>query len=321
MKIAFVGTGDFGAATLRALAPLHTLTHCISQPDRPAGRGRDIPPTPIRAAAEELGLPHLQTADINALPPADAIGGAELVFVVAFGQKIGGALLRAAPRGWVNLHASLLPRHRGAAPYQWAILSGDRVTGCTLFRLDEKWDAGPVLGMRETPIGELETADELHDRLALLGAELAVDVLNQMQAGSLSPVMQDATRATRAPKLRKTDGRIDWSQPAPAVQRRIHGLWSWPAAACHLVSPAAERDEPATRLQLARAAIVDDSHSPSADEPPGTVRPDGVVQCNPGRIRLLEVRPAGGKLMPFDAFARGRRLTTAALLATAEPAP
>ncbi|HMQ16122.1 MAG TPA: methionyl-tRNA formyltransferase, partial [Phycisphaerae bacterium] len=171
MRIVFLGTGEFGAGTLRALRLAgHEVRCVISQPDRPAGRGQVLRPTPIRALAVELGMRHVQAPDVNALDLRDVLADAELGVVVAFGQKIGPRLLAALPRGCVNLHASLLPRFRGAAPYQWAILAGEKVTGVTVFQIDQRWDAGAIWTQAETPIGETETADELHDRLAQLGA-------------------------------------------------------------------------------------------------------------------------------------------------------
>lgn len=303
MKILFLGTGEFGVPTLRALAQAgHEIVAAVSQPDRPAGRGLTLAPTPIRAAAEALGIPHVQTADVNALPPAELLHGAELGFVVAFGQKLGPRLLAALPRGCVNLHGSLLPRHRGAAPVQWALLAGDETTGVTLFQLNERWDAGPIWATAETPIGETETADDLHDRLAALGAPLSVETIAGLDAGTLAARAQDAARATRAPKLRKADGFVEFAAPARQVARRVNGLWSWPAAACEFVSAAGKRE----RVLLARARGV--AETQATEGAPGTILADYTVRAEPGRVQVLEIKPAGGRLMSFDAFVRGRRV-------------
>lgn len=305
MRMLFLGTGDFGVPALRALMQRgHEFAAVISQPDRPAGRGREVRPTPIHALADELHLRHIQTEDVNALDLADVLGGAALGVVAAFGQKIGPQLLAALPRGCVNIHGSLLPKYRGAAPYQRAILNGDEVTGVTVFQLDERWDAGGILGQRRTPIDDGETADELHDRLALLGAELIIDVVADVAADRVRPVPQDVSQATRAPKLSKADGTVDWAQPARRVVRRIHGLWSWPAAACLFASRTGKQE----RVLLARAAVADQTAAPTDAIPPGAFCADRTVQTGLGRVRLLEVRPAGGKLMPFEAFANGRRI-------------
>ncbi|MEW6198394.1 MAG: methionyl-tRNA formyltransferase [Planctomycetota bacterium] len=305
MRIVFLGTGDFAVPALRALRDAgHDVVAVVSQPDRPAGRGRAVRPTPVRAAAEELGLRHVPTDDVNALPAAELWGRAEIGVVAAFGQKLGPAVLGALPQGCINLHGSLLPRYRGAAPIQRAILEGEAVTGVTVFQLNERWDAGAIWSQRATPIGDTETADELHDRLALLGAELLVETLPAIAAGSLRPVAQDPSQATRAPKLSKADGTVVFDQPAPRVVRRIHGLWSWPAAACVLATRSGRRE----RLLLARATVAAPDTPPDPTCPPGALSDDLTVQTAAGRVQLLEVQPAGKKLMPFDAFARGRNL-------------
>lgn len=304
MRIVFLGTGDFGVPALRALhAAGHAIVAAVSQPDRPAGRGRNVRPTPIHATAAELGLRHYQTEDVNAPHAAAALGEAELGVVAAFGQKLGPRLLAALPHGFVNIHGSLLPKYRGAAPVQWAMINGEDVSGVTVFQLNERWDAGAIWARRETPIRDTETAEELHDRLAQLGAELIVEVLARIATGRVRPVQQDAGEATRAPKLSKADGTIDWTRPARLVVRRIHGLWPWPAAACTFVSRGGRRE----RLLLARAAVADANLS-DADAAPGTFGADGTIGAGQGRVRLLEVRPAGKKLMPFEAFAHGRRV-------------
>lgn len=305
MRIVFLGTGEFGVPALRALgAAGHEIVAAISQPDRPAGRGRVLRATPIRAAADELHLCHIPTENVNAADILELCQSADLGVVAAFGQKIGGALLDGLPRGCVNIHGSLLPRYRGAAPYQWAIINGEATTGVTVFQLDQRWDAGAIWSQRSTPIGERETAEELHDRLAELGAALIVDTLGAIESGAVQPKEQDAAQATRAPKLSKADSPVDWSQPARHVVRRIHGLWSWPAAACTFASRSGKEE----RLLLARAEVVDESTLPGGDFPAGAFHQDTTVQAGAGRVRLLEVRPAGSRLMSFEAFANGRRI-------------
>jgi methionyl-tRNA formyltransferase len=304
MRVVFLGTGEFGVPALRALRQAgHELVAAISQPDRPTGRGREVRPTPLHAAADELGVRHIQTVDVNALESA-ALGAAEMGVVAAFGQKIGSGLLGALPRGLINLHGSLLPKYRGAAPIQRAILDGEEIAGVTIFRLNERWDAGAIWATRATPIGATETADELHDRLAVLAAELLIEALAALEGGTLRPVEQDATHATRALKLTKADGYVDWSQPAERVVRRIHGLWSWPAAACTFSSRSGKRE----RVLLARATVAEADAAPTDRRPPGSFGEDLTVQAGRGRVRLLELRPASGKLMLFAAFAHGRHV-------------
>jgi methionyl-tRNA formyltransferase len=304
MRIALLGTGEFGCPSIRNLIDAgHEIACAISQPDRPAGRGRRTRPSHVHQLADSLGIRHVQTADINALNPAEIAGDADLAFVAAFGQRIGPAWLHAFALGMINVHASLLPRYRGAAPFQWAVVNGERTTGVTIFGLNEAWDAGPILGALETEIGELETAAELHDRLAILGAELAVQTVSAIAEGRASPTQQDLSKATRAPKLSRADGFVDFALDAFVVQRRIHGLWSWPTATCELV----REDHEPERVQLARATVVDHDAQPGTVEP-GAFLADRAIQTGRGRIQLLEVKPAGGKLMPFDAYANGRQI-------------
>ncbi len=305
MRIVFFGTGDFAVPALRAAhAAGHTIRAAVSQPDRPSGRGRTVRPTPVHAAAVELGIPHVQTDDVNALDPASLAGDAELGVVAAFGQKLGPGVLTALPRGCINIHGSLLPRYRGAAPYQWALINGDAETGVTIFQLNERWDAGAIWSRRATPIRDDETADELHDRLAVLGAGLLVDTLPVIAAGLTRPEPQPTVGVSRAPKLTKADGTVDWAQPARRVVRRIHGLWSWPAAACRFRSRTGREE----RLLVARAEVADENGAPTPEQPPGSFHADGTVQTGLGRVRLREVVPAGGRRMDFRAFANGRRI-------------
>ena len=311
MRVAFLGTGEFACPALRALVSAgNTIVSAISQPDRPAGRGRAVRPSYVRALADELGVRHIQTEDVNALNLRDAVGDAEIGVVAAFGQKIGAALLGALPHGCVNIHGSLLPKYRGAAPFQWAIINGDEVTGVTAFQLDQRWDGGAVWARRELRIGSTETAAELHDRLAALGAELIVQTLPIIERGDVQPETQDDTQATRAPKLWRADSQVDWSQSAFKIVRRINGLWSWPVATCLFQSEGGK----AERLQLARAELADADMAPTGELSPGVFRDDQTVQAGAGCVRLLEVKPAGGKLMPFEAFVRGRQVRSGACL-------
>ncbi len=305
MRIVFLGTADFAVPALRALAEAgHSILAVVSQPDRPAGRGREVRPTPVHAAATELGLWHIQTEDVNTLPLTEVFAPADIGVVAAFGQKIGRPVLDAVRHGCINIHASLLPKYRGAAPIQWAVINGDETTGVTVFQLNERFDAGPIWGQRSTPIGETETADELHDRLAVLGAGLIVDTLHQVETGTVRPIEQDLAQATRAPKLSKADGTVDWSQSARRIVRRIHGLWSWPAAAGMLVSRSGKQE----RVLLARAQVAGPAVPPTTEFPPGGFCDDLTVQAGEGRVRLLEVQPAGGKRMSFRDFTNGRRI-------------
>lgn len=305
MQLVFLGTADFAVPTLRALVQAgHQIDPVISQPDRPTGRGRAVRPTPVHVAATALGLRHIAPEDVNALPSAEVVGPAEIGVCAAFGQKIGAQILAALPHGCINVHASLLPKYRGAAPIQRALIDGAETTGVTVFQLNERWDAGAIWAQRATPISNSETADELHDRLAEIGAALLLDTLRQLEGGTLRPLEQDPAQATRAPKLTKSEGTVDWSQPAPRIVRRIHGLWSWPAAACMCVSRSGKQE----RVLLVRAAVADPTALPTGECAPGAFCADLSVQSGIGRVRLLEVQPAGGRRMSFRDFANGRRI-------------
>lgn len=313
MKIAFLGTGDFGIPAVEALRDAgHTIKVGISQPDRAAGRGRQVRPTPIHVCCARLSISHVQTEDVNTPEHVAMLAEADIAVVAAFGQKLGPSVLSAPRLGCINIHASLLPRYRGAAPFQWAILNGDATTGVTVFQINERWDAGAIWGARETPIGESETADELHDRLARIGAELLIEILPGIDDGTRTAMMQDASLSTRARKLMRADSAVDFSQPAQRVARWINGLWSWPGATCTFVSAGGKPE----RVQLARARVI--PGATAGGSAAGSFRSDGLVETGGGAIEILEIKPAGGKLMTFDSFARGRDIRPPAQLAASQ---
>jgi methionyl-tRNA formyltransferase len=298
LKVIFAGSGEFGIPTLRALRDAgHDVVRVMTQPDRPAGRGRALTPTPAAAAALEAGLDVVRTADVNAeaLPPAD------VMVVIAFGQKIAERQVNHARLGSVNLHASRLPRYRGAAPVNWAVLNGERTTGNSVIRLAQRMDAGAVLGQSELPIGDLETAGELHDRLALDGAPLVLRVLDELAGGRATEAAQDESLATLAPKLCRESAVLDWTRPADEVARRIRGLYPWPG--CRVALCDAE-GTPLATLRLVRARPA------AADGPrwePGEVMSNGFVQAGDGAgVEIVEVQPDGKRPMPLADYRRGR---------------
>ncbi|MHC5004341.1 MAG: methionyl-tRNA formyltransferase [Planctomycetota bacterium] len=300
MRIVFLGSGAFGLPTLEALHAEHEIVLVISQPDRPAGRGRRPAPTPVAAFAADAGLPCERPEDPNAPPAPDLIAAArpDALVVIAYGHKLGPKLL--ADRFAVNLHASLLPAYRGAAPINWAIIRGERETGVSVITLAETMDAGLVLGRRTTAIGPGETAGELHDRLAALGPEVVLEVLAAHAAGTLRGEPQDPAGVTWARRLRKSDGTVHFDQPAAAVRARIHGLTPWPGCRVELAG------QP---LRVNRVEVVDEAPTGLA---PGEVGADGLVACRPGAVRLLEVQPAGGRVMPYEQYERGHPMADGA---------
>jgi methionyl-tRNA formyltransferase len=295
MRIIFAGSGEFGVPTLGALAQRHELAVVYTQPDRPAGRGLKMHPTPIGEFATAHSLPLQRTDDLNSqtLPPAD------LLVVIAFGQKIAPPLTVHAKLGSVNLHASRLPRLRGAAPINWAILNGETITGNSIIRLAPKMDAGPILAQSSLTIGPTETAGELHDRLAQDGVELLLRVVDDLGAGRAIESTQDDALATLAPRLSRQSARIDWSMPAGQIARQIRGLYPWPGCHCAVLDAhGVEKDV----VTLVRALPVDGE---GVRWHPGEIAMDGAVAAADGAVNILELVPRGKRLMPLADYRRG----------------
>ncbi len=300
MTVVFLGTGDFGAPSLRALAGRHCVVAVVTQPDRPAGRGNRLRASPIKVLAGELALPVLQPARLR---HPDAIAEladqrADIFVVVAYGQILSRAVLDLPRHGCLNVHASLLPRHRGASPVHAAILAGDDRTGVTIMKMDEGLDTGAILVQSETQIGESETAGELHDRLACLAPGTLLETLDHIE--SIRPRPQENALAMYAPKLSRDDGRIDWSRTSVEVVRHIRGMTPWPGALALL---------PHAGGHLA-AKILRASEAPGVSDRPGTVQnsPGLVIAAGEGGVRILELQSAGGRALSAEEFLRGRKL-------------
>jgi methionyl-tRNA formyltransferase len=294
LKIIFAGSGEFGLPTLRAiLEAQHQIVRVYSQPDRPAGRGRKLAPTPIARFSLERNIELIRTEDIN----HESMLQVDLLVVIAFGQKIPPHIVSAPRLGAVNLHASLLPKYRGAAPINWAILKGDSVTGNSVIRLAQKMDAGAILGQSSVKIGELETAGELHDRLAADGAELTLRVIEQLQAGVAQETVQDETAATSAPKLNRESGRLDFSRPAVQLARRIRGLYPWPGCRVRVIDA---QGKECGRVTLARARAAGGGGAP------GDILPSGLVGAGDAtNLEIVELQPEGGRAMSLQAYRNG----------------
>jgi methionyl-tRNA formyltransferase len=302
MRVVLLGSGSFAIPSLEALlAAGHDVAAVVTQPDREKGRGRELSPPPLKPVAAVRGLKVLQprrvrepesVAALEALAP-------EVQVVVAYGQILPRRVIDIAPRGTVNVHASLLPRYRGAAPVQWAIVNGEAETGVTTMLIDEGLDTGPLLLAEATPIGAEETAEALESRLAALGGELLVRTLKGLEEGAIVPRPQDPARASLAPLIKKEDGLMDWRLPAPALARRVLGFHAWPGAHTCLRGRG---------LRVLRAQVDAGSGTPGTLLRAGR---DGlVVACGDGTaLRLVEVQPESGHAMPAAAFAAGARLT------------
>lgn len=312
MKLVFMGSPEFAVPCLRACATTHEVVLVVSQPDKPAGRGGQLQSPAVKLAADELGLPTIQpkSARNGDLERALKESGAELAIVVAYGKILPLAVLTAVPRGCINVHGSLLPKYRGAAPIQWSVIDGDLTTGVSIMQLDEGMDTGPVYAMRDTPIGGDETSGELLARLAPIGAEALLEVIASMEAGTAQATAQDHTRATHARMLEKTDGAIVFSQSASAVASRIRGVDPWPGAYATL------RGQP---VKLFRARADGDATTDSASKAePGTVvaiDKRGIhVACGEGVVTIVEIQAAGRKRMAAAQFAAGRGIAVGDVL-------
>jgi len=299
-RIVFMGTPEFAAPVLEALVDAHQVVGVVTQPDRPAGRGRRLVPSPVKQLAVERGLPTFQP---NSLRPPEAVAHLatwepDVIVVAAFGQILRQDVLDLPPHGCLNVHASLLPRWRGAAPLAAAILAGDEVTGVTIMQMDAGLDTGPTLSQEKVPIRPDDTRATLGERLARLGAELLVDMLPAYLSGNLVPRNQPDEGATYARQLRKEDGLLDWSLPAIELDRRIRAFTPWPGAFTTWHG---------RTLKVLQATPLPATRQ---DVPPGTVVAlgDGAAAVTgSGALSLEEVQLAGKRSIDIDAFLRGQR--------------
>ncbi|WP_432742018.1 methionyl-tRNA formyltransferase [Methylobacter sp. G7] len=297
MKIIFAGTPDFAVPCLQMLLDSgHEVCAVYTQPDRPAGRGRKLQPSPVKALALTAGIPVFQPLTMKTDEDLQQISAlnADLMVVVAYGMILTQAVLDVPKRGCINVHASLLPRWRGAAPIQRALIAGDEKTGVTIMQIVRKLDAGDMLHKEECTIDPIDTAVDLHDKLAALGAIGLSKVLAQLEAGAIHPEPQDETLVTYAEKLEKSEADIDWTQPAADLARKVRGLNAWPVAQTLYQGNA---------LRIWQAVAVQDDSSLQME--PGTVRRVDKhidVATGLGFLRLLEVQLPGGKCLPVQAF-------------------
>lgn len=301
LRIAFAGTPEFAVPVLAALAHAgYEIVGVWTQPDRPAGRGRKLIASPVKRRALDLGLRVHQPESLKSTEAQAQITAVtpQLMVITAYGLLLPPGVLAIPSYGCINIHASLLPRWRGAAPIQRAMLAGDTETGVSIMHMQAGLDTGPVYAVRETPITADDTAGSLHNRLAQLGAELLLEVLTQLPA--LKPRPQDATRATYAPKLTREEARLDWTRPAVDLVRVVRAFNPWPMAW------ALYKGEP---LRILKALALDMPMS----QPVGTVSSagrDGIeVAAGAGVLRITELQAAGRRAMPAADFARGRALT------------
>jgi len=303
MRVVYFGSGTFSVPSLRAvLASAHEVVGIYTQPARPAGRGGHARSTPIAEAAGSAGHCAVECPNINAPDVVAELRSLapDVICVVDFGQFIKQPVLDVPPMGAFNLHGSLLPLLRGAAPVQWALIRGFERTGVTSFRIVLAMDAGPIYLQKAVDIGPEETAEQLKQRLAQLGARAVCQTLDSLADGSAKAVQQDHSRATPAPRLHKADGRIDWSANAATIHNLVRGAWPWPGGQA-VVRRQFGRDVPVT---IARSKVLP---GPVAG-PAGTLDAEMAVATGSGRVGIEEIRPAGKRLMTWLDFTNGYRL-------------
>lgn len=305
MKIVFFGSGEFGLDCLKALADSsHSLEFIVTQPAHPAGRGREPRPTPVAAWANSNSVPFIEAQDVNSPAVIERISefGADLILVVAFGQKICNELIELPAKGMINVHGSLVPKYRGAAPINWAIVNGESATGVSIITVVEKMDAGDVLGQARTEIEAGETAGWLHDRLAKMSVPLLLETIEKIADGSAVYTPQDSSKVTSAPKLKKSLGFLDFGESAEVLRRKILGFWPWPGACANCISKQSGKVQ---RVVIAEASVVSNSNPGGLGV--GVLDERLNVICGENALAITRIQPAGGALMGFEDFVRGRR--------------
>jgi len=313
LRIIFMGTAELSCASLAKLAADNRfqVLAVVTQPDKPKGRDLKLTPSPVKVLAEQLSLPVLQPlkareaaflSELRALQP-------DLMVVVAYGQILPQSILDLPPRGCLNVHTSLLPRYRGAAPIQWAIADGNAETGVTIMQMDAGLDTGPILSTRRTPILPTDDSQILHDRLAQLGAELLVETIPDFVSGKILPQPQPLTGSTYAAKIKKEDGKIDWSQSAVQIWNRLRAFTPWPGAFTYF------QTEPKPQLLKIWKVEVVEERVGGAGEILSADKAGIVVGCGQGALRILELQREGGKRLPVEQFLTGFPLTAGARFA------
>ena len=308
-NVVFMGTPGFAVPILQTLIKSQTVVGVVTQPDKPAGRGKRLRPSPVKVAAEAANIPIYQPKSLRSEDASQPLREwwPDVIVVAAFGQILRPHVLNLPPRGCINIHASLLPRWRGASPIQHAILAGDAETGVCLMQMDEGLDTGPVYACMPTPISPTETAASLHDRLANLGANLLDVHLDNILAGNLIATPQDDDQSTYAPMIKKEDGRLDWQQTSNELDRRIRAMTPWPGAFTTWEG----------NLLKIKAASVADNRLPVGE--PGQVmayNKGTAVLTADGGLVLQEVQLAGKRVTAVSDFLRGHNHFIGSILGT-----
>ena len=299
MRIVFMGTPDFAVGALQALVEAgHQVVAVVTQPDKPKGRGKEMQVTPVKACAMKHNIPVFQPAKVKTPEAVEILRGyeAELFVVAAFGQILSKEILDMPKFGCINIHASLLPKYRGAAPIQWAIIQGEKETGVTLMQMDEGLDTGAMLAKCVVPIEATDTGESLFDKLALAGAKLLIDTLPAVEAGTLNPQPQKDEESCYARMIKKEMGRLDWKKSAAELERLVRGLNSWPSAFTYLNGKT---------LKIWEAAVEEGNSTKKPGEVAEVTKEAIKVQTGEGLLVLKNVQLEGKKRMDVKAFLLG----------------
>ena len=307
MKIIFMGTPDFAVGTLRSLAEAgHEITLVVSQPDKPKGRGHAMVPTPVKVVAEELGIPVFQPVKIREAKDVLEKTEADVCVVAAFGQIIPASILHMKKYGCINVHASLLPKYRGAAPIQWAVIDGEKESGVTIMQMDEGLDTDDMLAKAIVPLDEKETGGSLFDKLSEAGGRLCVETLAKLEKGEITPEKQGESPTAYASMLDKKMGNIDWNKSAVVIERLVRGLNPWPSAYTHLDGKT---------LKIWACDVLPQSASKGESGEILEVTKDAIhVQTGDGILVLREIQLAGKARMDAGAFLRGYKVVPGTVL-------
>lgn len=320
IRVVFMGSAELACSSLRALAgdPRIDVMAAVVQPDRPAGRGRKVLPCHVKIVAQDLGVQVLTPENVNSPDSLAVLSGMhpDLIAVVAYGQILKPAILQTPPMGCVNLHASLLPKYRGAAPIQWAIARGESITGVTSMYINERMDAGDMIQQRAMPVADDDTAESMHDKLAKLGAEVLLGTINDIMDGETTRIPQVEADASYAPKLKKDDGLINWSMSAAEIFNRVRGFYPWPCCWCYVPAGREHGNKQVSDPVVIKVlkVAVEASDAGVAGEVLDINSDGPLIRTSDMAVRLLEVKPEGGKTMSGKAYTCGHDLKVGARL-------
>jgi methionyl-tRNA formyltransferase len=306
MKIAYLGSAQFGIPSLQAIADSrHELVGVFTQPARPAGRHRDPKPTDVALWCQKRGISCVEAENINTPEMMKQVAdcGADLLVVIAFGQKISQQVIALQRFGAINIHASLLPKYRGAAPVHWAVVNGERETGVSIITLADRMDAGLVLGQAQVSIEQEDTVQSVHDKLSEISVPVLLETIDRIEKDTVVYIQQDEAQVTYAPKLRKEHGYVDWNKSATGVVNQVRGLWPWPGAQSVYVSIRNGKHWIVTLKQV--TAVTYDNNR---GLPAGTINEHLDVVCGEGALKIVQLKPSGSDLMTFEAFVNGRQV-------------